>query len=824
MLLWASGAQAFDTVKFLEPFSVKEAAAPVALAAAGDRIYVVDREKCAVHIYDGQGKFLQSVGSKGKGPRQFREPRGIAVGPEGQVFVADTGNARIQLLDADGKFLWSFGSSLEDPKGVSVGTDGRVYVADTDNERIKVFTKEGIFLYGFGSKGDEQGRFKDPAKVAVNPADEILVLDSGNERIQKFDPATKVLGEISVRGEDLALDPYGFVYVLDPGKAKVYEFDAKGALLGKFGSAGKGATQFKDPKAIALASDGSVVLALDSGNSRIQRIEVANKLKVERLASNPAAKLLVTGPDAAWQYRVDGIRALEDAAYAYDPQAGQFIVLDKDGKEKLRFGTRKGKGPSVTKGTRGFAVSRKLGIYVSDTPNNRIQRFDLEGNWKTNFAEKEGFFDSRKSEGKVRSPRGIAVNEEGTFYVADADNRRVDVFSPDGAFLSAIGPQVGDDELREPHDLAWDPEGFIYVVDKGLKKVLKLGPSGNLVASWGGEGDGVGQFRSPEAVAYDGKNYLYVLDKDLRRVSVFTKEGRWMTDIFSPGKGERELDEPAGLALQGSRLLVADRGKGRILSFDMHPYLTAPVSISTAVKGGAVTLSWKPVSDPWALQYVVLRAPSPRGPWERAGVSEMDSFEDTAAASAQTYYYSLATESRTRDLGAPSIPVAVFVPASANRAPVEISTVAVGDVFSANYKWYLKNPVGSVTVKNNVNAPFQNLKVTFRLKEFMDFGYDTEIKRLGARETAEVPLIATLNNKILDVSEDTPVQAEFELSYFEEGQPRSVSLTKPSTPATPSPGTIPTGSAPSSPPRTRPSWNTAARSSARRAPRPRPAA
>ncbi|MBI5622813.1 MAG: 6-bladed beta-propeller [Elusimicrobia bacterium] len=780
-----SAAGAFDNVKFLDPWSIREAASPVALAAAPDRVYVVDRQMCAVLIYDGQGKFLKSVGSKGKGPEQFRDPEGIAVGPEGRVFVADKGNARIQLLDADGKFLWSFGSSLEDPKGVSVGTDGRVYVADTDNERVKVFTKEGIFLYGFGSKGKEQGQFRGPEKVAVSPNDEIFVLDSGNGRIQRFDPATRFVHEIGEEGADLALDAYGFLYVLDPDRAKVLEFDPKGIPLGKFGSAGKGPTQFKDPEALALAPEAGseagtvVVLVLDAGNARIQRIELPNKLKTRRLAPNPAPKLLITGPSASWPSRAEVLRAQGDAAYAYDPDAGEFVVIDGAGKEVRRFGTKKGKGPSVTKGTRGFAVSEKLGIFVSDTPSNRIQLFDLKGAWKMNFAEKEGFFDSRKNEGRVRNPRGVAVNEEGTLYVADADNRRVDVFNLDGAFLSALGPQVGDFELQEPHDVAWDPEGFLYILDKGLKKVLKCGPSGNLVTSWGGEGDGVGEFRSPESLAYDGKNYVYVLDRELRRVSVFTREGRWMTDVFSRGKGERELDEPVSLALQGSRLLVADRGKGAVLSFDMHPYLTAPVSISTAVKGGVVALSWKASSDPWALEYVVLRSSGPAGPWEKVGISEMTTFEDATVAGARTYFYSLATESGTRDTGAPSAPVAVFVPASANRAPVEISTAVIGNIFSANYKWYLKNPVGSVVVKNNVNVPFQNLKVTFRLKEFMDFGYDTEIKMLGAEETAEVPLIATLNNRILDVSEDTPVQAEFELSYFEDGQPRRVSLTRP---------------------------------------------
>ena len=188
-------------MKFLEPWSVKEAAGPVALAAAGDRVYVVDRDKCAVLIYDGQGRFLKSVGSKGKGPEQFRDPAGIAIGPEGRVFVADKGNARVQLLDADGKFLWSFGSSLEDPKGVSVGTDGRVYVADTDNERVKVFTKEGIFLYGFGSRA-EPAQFR-IGQVAVSAPDDIFVLDGGNNRVSGSTRA-RFVQAIAIRRRPLA--------------------------------------------------------------------------------------------------------------------------------------------------------------------------------------------------------------------------------------------------------------------------------------------------------------------------------------------------------------------------------------------------------------------------------------------------------------------------------------------------------------------------------------------------------------------------------------------------------------------------------------------
>ncbi|MBI3564111.1 MAG: hypothetical protein HY079_02820, partial [Elusimicrobia bacterium] len=94
-------------------------------------------------------------------------------------------------------------------------------------------------------------------------------------------------------------------------------------------------------------------------------------------------------------------------------------------------------------------------------------------------------------------------------------------------------------------------------------------------------------------------------------------------------------------------------------------------------------------------------------------------------------------------------------------------------------KWYLKHPVGKVVVTNNVNVPFLKVKVTFKLKDYMDFGFDTEIPKLEPRQTVEIPLIATLNNKVLEVTEDTPIQAEFSLNYYESGEPKTVSLTKP---------------------------------------------
>jgi DNA-binding beta-propeller fold protein YncE len=781
------GAYGYDTIRFHEPIKADEMVKPVAAASYGDRLYVLDEKKSALLIYSG-GKLIKVVGRPGSDKTSFRAPQGVTVGPDGRVYVADTGNSRIQILGSEGDFLSFFGEKgsepgkLSNPESVAVGVDGRVYVADTGNDRIQVFTREGILLFSLNGNAvpkTEPGYFSSPSKVALDPSDNVYVLDQGNDRIQKFDASAKPGKEFSLLGIDFAVDQYGFLYVLDASNGKVIEQDPSGAILGKFGSLGKGTGQFKKPDSLTVAADGSVVV-MDTGNNRIQRIDVANKLKTVPLPANLATKLSVSGPSRSWPVPASVIAALgQETLYAYLPKEGQFVILDENGAERKRFGAKTGKTPSVTRDTKGFAASQKMGLYVSDTPGNRVQQFSLDGEWIANHVESTGFFDSNKKEGRVKDPRGVAINDEGTIYVADAGNTRVDALSPEGVFLFSFGPSLGSYKLEEPAAIAWDKSGFIYVADKSLKRVFKCEPSGALVATLGEPGSKPGQFESPVAVAFDGNNYVYVLDDVLRRVSVYSKDGRWMTDLFAGGGQERELTAPVSIAIQGDRLVIADKGKGKIASFDLHPSLAAPIGITTSTKDGLVSLSWREVNDSWTAGYRVLRSTNLDGPWKDLGLTSKARFEDNSVVPPELYYYKVGTEAKTKDLGPLSRPVEVSVAGVFNKSPVEISTVTIGNIFPANYKWYLKNPVGSVVLTNNVNVPFENVKLTFRLKDFMDFGYDTEISRLEPQQRVDIPLIATLNNKILEVTEDTPIQAEFTLTYFEGGKSQVVSVTKP---------------------------------------------
>ncbi|MFH2205115.1 MAG: hypothetical protein ABIJ96_18550 [Elusimicrobiota bacterium] len=774
-------ARAFDRIEFVKPpLSIEKAGRLSAAAAGAERLYVIDEKKNELLIFAQDGRQIKVVAKAGETP-YFSGAKGVAVGPGGDVFVADTRGSRIQVFDAEGEFLRTIGTrgaqpgQLSRPESVAVGADGRVYVADSGNHRVEVFTQEGIFLFEFGGKGSELGKLKNPTRIEVTLSDHIYVLDAGNNRLQQFNPDTSVAREYKLHGNDFAVDAYGFIYMLDTKRGKVRELGPDGFIVGNFGVTGQGSGQFKKPQGIMVAPDGEIVV-VDTGNRRLQRVKIVNKLKVKRLTHNLVTKLTVTGPSRKFALSASALTQQKGTLAAFLDKEKKFVVFGLDGKEEIRF-NREGK--DEVKSVGGMAASPKYGLYVSATDSDQVLLFAPDGSFHSSFGGKDGFFDSSKKEGKVSAPHGIAVNEKGTIYVADTGNRRVDAFSPDGSFLFSFGPQVGPHEFAEPVGLVWDEAGFIYIVDKGLRKIFKCEPSGGFIKSWGTQGSGVADFAAPGAIAYDGRRYLYVLDQGHQRVMVFDKDGGWVTNFFAGGKDERSLSRPSALTVVEDELIVSDPGAGRIVAFKLHPRLAPPVHVSTRAADGQVALTWAERKDPWIKRYRVFRSSSSWGSYQEVAAVEKPAAQDGAVEAYQTYHYRVAVEAGTGDQGPLSDPVEVFIPGAFNQAPIEISTITIGNVFSANYKWYLTNPLGRAVIVNNLNLPFKNVKVSFRLKDFMDFATEKVVENLGPREKLEIPLVATLNNRILEVSEDTPIQAEVSLTYFEKGDKQEVSQALP---------------------------------------------
>jgi sugar lactone lactonase YvrE len=166
----------------------------LAIAANGD-IYVSDGyQNCCVHRFDAKGNLLQSWGTVGSGPGEFRLPHALRLAADGRVFIADRENDRIQIFSPDGEYLDEWNDVVR-PCGMAFDAAGRLYVGelwrqvgnrgfvsdtrDIDQpSRMTVFDPDGKVLARWGASADDKaapGNFIAPHAVAIDSTGSVYV-------------------------------------------------------------------------------------------------------------------------------------------------------------------------------------------------------------------------------------------------------------------------------------------------------------------------------------------------------------------------------------------------------------------------------------------------------------------------------------------------------------------------------------------------------------------------------------------------------------------------------------------------------------------------
>ncbi|MCX5784412.1 MAG: tetratricopeptide repeat protein [Elusimicrobia bacterium] len=785
-LLSCSYAGAYEKIEFKGQITNSAMVKPSAVATAEGRIFVADTKANAVFIFDPAGKLL----NKTKAP--LATPSGISFG-NGKLYVAESDASKIAVLDSEGNALWQFSGSgsapgqLDSPMGVAFGPDERLYVADTGNARVEIFNSDGIFLYGFPVFKGGNAKFK-LSKIVADRAGFIYVSSPDQALIQKYDRTGRLVKEYSMENNAMTVSEYGVVYVVNGKEGKVRELDQNGEVAGTFGTRGKGKSEFLKLSDITLDAAGLLYLC-DEGNKKVSIINLEGQLpemKLEKAAA--AGRFNIKGPSSKYAFKAEAFVVRPNGAIvAWLPEGREAARIDASGKKTL---LRQGKEQGQVKNPAGFASDSAGRLYVADTGNDRLQIFDASDTFVNSFGE------SGSKEGNFDSPSGLAVSSKGNIYIADTGNKRMQAFNSDGFFLFTAGPKIGGIILQKPISVSLDNNRNVYILDAGLKKVIVTDASGKFLRIWEDSGD----LQNPVALAYDGKGYFYILDKGASNVKVFDENGKFTASFFAKGKGERELLDPQYLAVRGNTLYISDKEGARILAFSLDYIPEAPL-LAASVEGAAVKLSWQTKAGPWIKKFVLYRANNPDVEPKLVASPVKPEYSDSGLALNATYYYSVVSVSVTGSTGEMSEPVEVFLEgpqepaervqvqsASAdgsytgdakNMAPMEIVPTELNYIFSANYKHYLKNPVGRVTVKNNTDTAFSNVKLSFYFKDFMDFPTDTVVPEIGPKATAKVDLMATLNNRILSITEDTPVQCQLTLTYYMDGQEKTFQLNKP---------------------------------------------
>ena len=167
---------------------------------ANGYVLVADTYNGRIEKFSPTGAFLSSIGTKGGGHGQFRDPNGIAVDGIGNIYVADVANHRVQKLAPDGTFIVELKGpepGFYGPRRIAIGPDDSIYVVDQGHNRIAKFSPDGEVLAVWGTAGNGDGQFNDPTSVTVDPAtNKVYVADPLNKRIQVFDATWKICDQM----------------------------------------------------------------------------------------------------------------------------------------------------------------------------------------------------------------------------------------------------------------------------------------------------------------------------------------------------------------------------------------------------------------------------------------------------------------------------------------------------------------------------------------------------------------------------------------------------------------------------------------------------
>lgn len=546
-------------------------------------------------------------GSSGDGEQaqsaRLDSPSDVAVDREGNIDIADTNNHKVRRVSSSGVITTiagtgSVGSTgdggpavdaeLGRIEGIVRDAAGNLYIADTSNHRIRkvdqageITTVAGTGTPGFSGDGGPatEAQLDSPVGVAVGRAGTLLAgavlfADFGNHRIRAITDGviTTVAGNgvVGFGGDGgqataaelgqprrIGLDQGGSLFVTQWTGHRVRRINASGVIAtvagAGFGLEGDGGPAvdalMRSPEGIAAGTSGTFFIS-DAGNHRIRRVAVG-KINTFAGRSHHGGD---GGPGTeARVFMPYGIEA--------DVQANLYVA------DALNFRVRKltFSGLDVSKGAPASTITTIAGTGVSG------------------FSGDGGDGDAAQ----LGEPRDVAIDSEGSVYIADRVNHRIRRLGANGVIttyggngsqgFSGDGGAATAASLNNPSAVAVDSQRNVFVADTGNDRIRRITPQGTIttivgtgVGGFGGDGGAATQARidSPTGVEVDGSGNLFISDTSNRRVRMVSAGG-FITTVagngeMSDGGGDggpatEAGIEPWDIALDGEGdLFIAD--------------------------------------------------------------------------------------------------------------------------------------------------------------------------------------------------------------------------------------------------------------------------
>lgn len=466
---------------------------------------------------------------------QLNSPAGLAVDGFGSLYVADSQNNRVRKILSGGIMSTVLGGSggMATPHAVAVDGFGTIYVADSTGSVVYAYTAAGKATQFAGGwfkdfQGDggpaAEAELTNVLELAIDPGGNIFLAD--DVRVRKVD----LQGQIQTVAGDgyyhavgdggsatdavlrqpsaVALDGAGNLFIADTGTQRVRQVLPSRTIVTLAGvgvpiwglapeqtpavSAG-----LNYPMGVAADPQGNIFIA-DTYNHTVRKVG-ADRLMVTAVGTSEGG----IGPDSLppTQTQLRGPQGV-----CFDRQ-GTLFVVDTSNHRVLRVTSAAlaesvaGNGSPGDAGDGGPARAAELNqpsacamdsfgnLFLADTLNHRIRKVTpagviatVAGTGDAGFSGDEG----PAAEARIRTPRGIVVDDSGDIYLADTGNHRIRQVTPDGVihtiagqgaagFLGDGGPAAAA-LLDSPGGLFLDGSGALYFADTGNDRVRRLEP------------------------------------------------------------------------------------------------------------------------------------------------------------------------------------------------------------------------------------------------------------------------------------------------------------------------------------------------------------
>jgi sugar lactone lactonase YvrE len=193
-------------------------------------------------------------------------------------------------------------------------------------------------------------------------------------------------------------------------------------------------------------------------------------------------------------------------------------------------------------------------LYVVDTQQDQVLVYDADSLKLLRRIGTGGKNHFLTTPGDFGAPQCVAVDKDGNVYVTDTLNNRVEIFDADGKFISQFG-KAGDGPgyFTRPKGIAIDGDGHIWVADSMQDRLQVFNRDGQLLTYIGqGHGELPGQFKALVGVAIDKNNSVFTTEQEPGRLQVF----RYVSDAEAAQEKQKREDELQKAAEQRRKAAV----------------------------------------------------------------------------------------------------------------------------------------------------------------------------------------------------------------------------------------------------------------------------